>query len=288
MWPGRPATVVVLAWVIAFAAPAFSGCRGEQESGSTESSTGLPGLLDRIDATGEIHAAYGVYPPYTQEDPNTKAVSGFCVDVLNEIAEQLKVKVVWHRMNWNTMAADLQRGDFDVIADAIFQTVPRAREYSFTEPYTYFADGIAVVRKGETRFATFESLDDKSITISVGLGWASETLVRARLSSPKVLTVQTTTDLLQVFNEVMAGRADAAIVDGADARRFVAEHPDEFEALWLDAPPAYMPAGFALRLDDRTGTEFLNVSLRNLRATGILKALANKHKIPSSDVPFPG
>src|ERR1700694_3580311 len=60
------------------------------------------GLLDRIDQTNELHAGYRVYPPYTQENPNTRAVSGFSVDVINEIGRQLHVKVVWHRLNWNT------------------------------------------------------------------------------------------------------------------------------------------------------------------------------------------
>src|SRR5207249_269036 len=85
------------------------------------------GLLERIEKTGELHAGYGVYPPYTQEDPNTKKVSGFSVDLIEQIAKELKCKVAWHRLNWNTMSADLKRGEYDLIADPIFQTIPRAR-----------------------------------------------------------------------------------------------------------------------------------------------------------------
>ena len=92
------------------------------------------GLLERIEETDELHAGYGVYPPYTQENPNTREVSGFSVDIINRIAEELKCKVVWHRLNWNTMSADLKRAEYDVIADPIFQTIPRAREFSFTKP----------------------------------------------------------------------------------------------------------------------------------------------------------
>ena len=241
--------------------------------------TRIPGLLEMIEETGKIHAGYGVYPPYTIEDPNTKEVSGFSIDLINHIAKELNCGVEWHRINWNTMSADLKRGEFDVIADPIFQTIPRAREFSFTEPYSYFADGIAVVKKNDTRFNDFEDLDNKNIRIVVGQGWASEALVRAQLSKPEIISVQTSSDLLQVFNEIITGRADVAISDGADAERFVNEHSNEVKALWLDNPPAAMPAGFALRPSDNEGAEFLTVCLRNLKTTGVINGLAKRYNI---------
>lgn len=239
----------------------------------------IPGILENIDESGILHAGYGVYPPYTIEDPNTKEVSGFSIDLINHISKELNCKVEWHRINWNTMSADLKRGAFDVIADPIFQTIPRAREFSFTEPYAYFADGIAVVKKGENRFSKFADLDRDDITIVVGQGWASEAFVNANLTKPEILSVQTSSDLLQVFNEIITGRADIAIADGADAERFVKEHSNEVKALWLDDPPAYMPAGFALRPSDNEGAEFFTVCLRNLKSTGVLNGLAKKYNI---------
>lgn len=236
------------------------------------------GLLDRINR-GELRSGYGVYPPYTQEDPNTKKVSGFSVEIIELVGLQLNVKVTWQRFNWNTMAADLKRGSFDVIADPIFQTIPRAREFGFSAPYANFADGIAVVRMDEERVKEFSDLGKAGLRIVVGKGWASETLLKARFPGARINSVQTATDLLQVFNEVLSGRADVAVADGADAERFVKEHQGKVKALWLDNPPAYMPAGFAVRYGDRDGAEFLTVALRNLEATGVLDALAQKYGI---------
>lgn len=274
IWSKSATVIAVLALGLAFVA----FFRGGRESAQPLASR-TPGLLEKMEKSGELHAGYGVYPPYTQEDPNTKKVSGLSVDLIEQIGKELKCKVVWHRLNWNTMSADLKRGEYDVIADPIFQTIPRAREFAFTAPYAYFADGIAVVRKEDNRFTTFDSLDREGITIAVGQGWASETLVKTRFTKPKVVAVQTATDLLQVFNEVVAGRADAAVADGADAERFVKEHAGAVKALWLDNPAAAMPAGFALRPDDARGAEFLTVCLRNLESTGILDALARRYSV---------
>lgn len=280
MNPGRRTHIVLFAAVVmAVLLSVISLVRtGRHTSGGDEE---MSGLLARIDSSGELHAGYGVYPPYTIEDAATGEVSGFSVEVINEIAKQLNCTVVWHRLNWNTMSADLKRGEFDVIADPIFQTIPRAREFSFTEPYAYFADGIAVVRTGEERFTDFDSMDREGVTIAVGQGWASETLLTARFSKAKIVPVQTGTDLLQLFNEVLAGRADVAVADAADALRFVNEHSGEVKALFVDNPPAFMPAGFALRPTDREGAAFLTVCLRNLKATGVLDALTRKYDVPS-------
>jgi cyclohexadienyl dehydratase len=272
----RNGVAIILA-VIALLLSGFAMFRSGRTPGTTDV-TEVPGLLAKIEKTGELHAGYGVYPPYTQEDPNTKQVTGLSIDLIEQIGKELKCKVVWHRLNWNTMSADLKRGEYDVIADPIFQTIPRAREFAFTEPYASFADGIAVVRINDDRFSSFESLDREGITIAVGQGWASETLIKAKFTKPKIVSVQTATDLLQVFNEVVSGRADVAVADGADAERFVKEHPTVVKALWLDNPPAFTPAGFALRPTDANGAQFLTVSLRNLRGIGVIDALAKKYK----------
>lgn len=281
--------VALLSLVLAFVAlvhrPSSPVRTTEETAVTTTHLKQQDGLLDRIENTGELHVGYGIYPPYTQEDPNTKALSGFSVDVIEQIGKELKCKVIWHRLNWNTMSADLKRGEYDVIADPIFQTIQRAREFTFTDPYAYFADGIAVVRKDEKRFKQLQDLDQPNITITVGKGWAEETLAKMRFNRPNIVSVQTASDLLQVFNELVAGRADVAFVDGASAARFVKEHPNTVKALWLDNPPASMPAGFALRFGDSQSAEFLSVCLRNLRTTGVLESLARKYDIPGTEVP---
>lgn len=240
----------------------------------------LPGVLARLSSTREIHAGYGVYPPYSIEDPNTQKVSGFSVDLMEEIAKQLDAKVVWHRINWDTMSADLKRGEFDVIADPIFQTIPRAPDFAFSDVYARFPDGIGVVRKNETRFSTFESVDQPGVTVNVGLGQASEALVRSRFTRATIAPIPATTDNMRIFQDVLAGRADVAIADLPNAARIVQEHPNQLKLLWADAPPASMPAGFALRPTDSDGARFFSVALRYLDDTGVIDALRRKYNLP--------
>lgn len=234
-------------------------------------------MLERLDRANVIRAGYGVFPPFTQEDPRTGKVSGVSVDIVEEIARELGATVEWRRLNWNTMGADLKRGEFDVVADPIFQTPQRAREFTFTQPYAYFAIGIGVVRKGERRFKVFEDINHPAITVAVGQGFGEETLVKSRAPQARLLSIPAAQDSATPINSVLTGRADIAITNLDDARRFVAAHPDTLEMLWVDNPPAYVPAGFALQVGDTRGAQLLDVSLRNLRGAGILTAIAARH-----------
>jgi ABC-type amino acid transport substrate-binding protein len=246
-----------------------------------------PGLVRSLDEHRVLRVGYGGFPPYTMEDPRTRQVSGVAVDIMNEIGRQLGVSVEWHRFNWNTMKADLDRGQFDVLADAIFQTPARGRELTFTEPYAYFAIGIGVVRAGNNRFQTIDRLNDPAVRVAVGQGFAEETFIRARAPRANILSIPSNEDTGAPVNAVLTGRADIAIVNLENAQRFVKSNPRNLRILWENDPQAFVPAGFALRFGDLTGAEFLNVSLRNLQTTGVLKVIAEKHSATDNFRPMP-
>jgi ABC-type amino acid transport substrate-binding protein len=175
------------------------------------------------------------------------------------------------------MGADLKSGTFDVVADAIFMTPQRGREFTYTDPYAYLAIGIGVVRRGERRFSAFDDINRSNVTVAVGQSSGEETFVRSRAPGATIQSIPMGQDTASSINAVLTGRADIAIVNLDDAERFVAAHVDNLMVLWADDPPAYIPAGFILRIGDRASADFLNVSLRNLRSTGVLNAIAARY-----------
>jgi len=253
---------------------------------SAESPTNkVPTLLAKLGKEKVLHAAYGVTPPYSLEDPNTRKVSGFTVDVIERIAKDLQVRVEWHRLNWNTFIPDLQRGEFDMIGEPIFMTIPRSREMSFSEPIDYFADGVVVVRKDDNRFSTFEDLDKPGTKIAVQMGFASETIARARLPKAEIISIPPGTDQLQLFNEVASGRVDATVSEGGHAQRFEKEHPEVVKIVNLSNPAAWVPGAFAFRFDDRDSARVVSVCLQYLRLNGELAALRKKWGLPERALP---
>jgi cyclohexadienyl dehydratase len=246
----------------------------------TPSSLHIPSMLERINKDSVLHAGYGVTPPYTIEDPNTKAVSGYTVDIVERIAKDWKVKVVWHRLNWNTFMPDIKRGEFDMIGEPIFMTVPRARELGFSDPIDYFPEGVVMVRKGEKRFQNYEDLNKPDVNVGVQMGFASETIARAKLPRATITAVAPGTDQLQLFNEVVAGRVDATSSEGGLAQIFLKEHSSVVKLINADHPAAWVPGAFAFRFEDTESARAFSVGLRYLRLTGELDALRQKWGLP--------
>jgi len=238
--------------------------------------------MSRIKREGVIRVGYGGFPPYTIVDPQetdpNKRIKGFAADIVNEIAARSvpPLKVQWHLINWDTLKTDLMSRKFDFIADPVYQTVPRALEFSFCDPYSYFGIALALVRKDDQRFKTFKDLDRSDITMVIAEGWVSSDYARAHLSKPKFKTIPVGGDAYVQLDDVLMGRADVALQDSPTVVQYVKAHPDKVKVLWLDHPPSIAPGGFALRTDDAELLRYLNSCLLMLKVDGTISDLNKK------------
>jgi ABC-type amino acid transport substrate-binding protein len=238
--------------------------------------------LQRIKREGVLRVGYGGFPPYTiidlKEANPDKRIKGFAADLVNEIACRCRppLKVEWHIVNWETMKAELDSKKFDFIADPVYETVPRALEFNFTDPYSYFGIALALVKKDDQRFKTFADLDRSDITIAIAEGWASTEYARQHLTKPKLKIIPVGGDAYVQLDDVLMGRSDVALQDSPTVVQYANAHPTKVKILWLDKPPSIVPGGFTLRLEDTALLKFLNSSIRTMKADGTLAGLDKK------------
>ena len=240
------------------------------------------GLVEDIVKFHRIRAGYGILPPYTQEDPVTHKVTGLSVDFVNEIAAQIGVTVEWKRFHWATMKADMDSGDFDFVSEPVYESIDRGRDFTFTEPYAYFVLAVGIARPGETRFADLSKLDSPDVKIAIDESSRAVAVLKARTPTANVALVPSQKGSAEAMNMVLSGAADVAIVDLKQAQRFAGEHPNAVSILWESNPPAYVPAGFALRSGDHTGADFLNVAIDTLRSMGAVRTLAERYQLSAA------
>jgi cyclohexadienyl dehydratase len=227
---------------------------------------------------------YGPFPPYTIINPNeadpNKQASGFCIDMVNEIVARQSPPwaVEWHKVSWESLRADMYSGSFDVLANAIYATIPRASEFRFSEPFTYLGVGVGVVRRDEDRIRTFDDLNKPGITVSLAEGWTATEYARQHLDSSRLLIKPVGDDLNAQLNDLLTHRADAVLQDVPTALGYKTAHPDSVKLLWLDHPPMRVAASFITRWEDTDMIEFLNTAIRVLQADGTIEVLDRKWK----------
>jgi ABC-type amino acid transport substrate-binding protein len=236
----------------------------------------------KIKRSGVVRVGYGGYPPYTivSTDPGKtgQPVTGFSVDIVNAIASRTTppLKVEWHQFSFDTMKADLEADRFDFIADPVFMTVARAGDFTFSAPYSYFGIAVALVRADDDRFRNFSDLDRNGLTIVLAEGWTSSEYARAHLEKPTLKAVPVTGDATSQLDEVLAGRADAALNDVPTVLQYVRAHPGKVKGLWLENPPSSVAGAFLMRQGDEQLRNFLSAGIYILQADGTIDQIDRK------------
>ena len=270
--------LALLALIIAIAALVVALRNSNTPTVARDGATAQQSTLQRVNTTRVLRVGYEGYPPYTVIDPQTQAVSGYSVDVATAIATEAEWKVQWVKTTPDTKVADLAADKFDVMVEPIFRTIPRATRASFTRPYSYFGYAAGVVRKGDTRFRSMADLNRPGIKVVVRLGYTDQTYAEQHLPQAQIVKLNAS-DISQVFNEVLAGRADIALADLEQVKAFASTHAGSVDTLFTDPPPAAVPAGFMLRQGDFAFYNFLNSAIDYLESNGVFDDLDRKYKV---------
>jgi L-cystine transport system substrate-binding protein len=273
--------LVPLLVVAIFCLAALTSCASRRAGNQA---TTVETALGRVKREKVLRVGYGGFPPYTiidskETDPN-KRVKGFAADLVQEIANRSvpKLTVEWHIISWDSLATDMRSQKFDFIADPVYATVPRALEFSYTVPYSYFGIALGLVRKDENRFHNFSDLDRSDITVAMAEGWVSTDYARDHLQKPHFKTIPVGGDSFVQLDDVLTGRADIALQDSPSVVQYAKAHPDKVKILWLQHPPSVVPGGFMVRREDTDLKDFLDICMRLMKADGTIAKLDQKWK----------
>lgn len=147
------------------AAPAASSAPASA-SGATAEAPAAGSLSDRIANKGTIVVGTeGTYAPFTFRDAQGQ-LTGYDVDVLNEVAKRLGVKVEYKETQWDAIFAGLNSNRFDLIANQVGVNDERKAKYQFSQPYTY-SRAVVVTRADDASIKTFEDIKGKKTAQSL-------------------------------------------------------------------------------------------------------------------------
>src|SRR5262249_12684332 len=120
----------------------------------------------KIHGEGTLNVGYIGTAPFTMINPqaakNEDPVTGFSVDMMNEIAQRAtpNIKIKWIPTSTDNLAQDLLNGKIDMVADPVYIDINRSSSCGFTSPVCYFGISHAVVRANDNRIKEFADLNN--------------------------------------------------------------------------------------------------------------------------------
>jgi len=236
-------------------------------AGPASAQTAADNTLDRIRSTKLLRIA--VLPgelPYFNKDLATGTWSGFSIEMANDIAKLLDVKLEYTESTYGNSILDLQANKID-LGFALNPTPQRALVVDFTNLVFPHPFG-AMLKKGlEAR--TWADVNKPEVNIAVDVGSANEAV--ARRFAPNA-TIKSMKSRDEVMLEMASGRVDCvvnALVLGLTA---IAKNPSLGTYKILQSPSVTVASGCAVRREaDKRWRDFLSVWIDYNRGIGQMR-----------------
>jgi polar amino acid transport system substrate-binding protein len=236
-------------------------------AGPASAQTAADNTLDRIRATKVLRIA--VLPgelPYFSKDLATGTWSGFSIEMANDIAKLLDVKLEFTESTYGNSILDLQANKVD-LGFALNPTPQRALVVDFTSLVFPHPFG-AMLKKGLDA-KTWADINKPEVRIAVDVGSANEAV--ARRFAPNA-TIKSMKSRDEVMLEMASGRADCvvnALVLGLTA---IAKNPSLGSYKILQSPSVTVASGMAVRREqDKRWRDFLSVWVDYNRGIGQMR-----------------
>jgi polar amino acid transport system substrate-binding protein len=250
---------LLAAFVLVLTAGFAIGCGDDDDDSSTTSSGGDDlGLITE----GELLVGTDTpYPPFEIGKPPD--ITGYDIEVMNAIAEDLGVEATYQDTSFDTIFRDVAQGKFDTAAAASTITPERQQTVAFSDPYYEAQQALVVLPDSD--IATVEDLAGKIVgaqDATTGEAYGNDETdaseVRGFPEGPDAI------------NALRQGQVDATIIDQPVAQDAVEADGDVEIATLIPTNELY---GFAVAKDNTALLDAINSALQKIKDDGKLQEL---------------
>ena len=240
--------LIVIALVISLAGLSYAESTRNK---LTEEST-----LTQIMKRGSIKVGFSTFIPWAMKDKKGN-FTGFEVEVMQQLAKDMGVKLELVPTKWAGIIPALRTGKFDAIICGMAITPQRNLTVNYTIPYYYSGLTIVANRKLCESFnpTKFEDFNRPDVILSERMGVTAVDFIKRTLPKAQIRLFD---DASQAYQEVLNGKAHAAINDAPEPAFQAAKFPDQLYLPLGGTKLTKEPLGFALRKGDPDFLNYLN------------------------------
>lgn len=219
----------------------------------------------------------GDWNPMTMKDVATNSYTGYDIDVMTALAEDMGVKVEFVPTDWKTLVNGITAGTYHITGSASI-SAGRAKAAGYSQSYFSLATVPLINKKDADKFKDWADLDKADVSVAATLGTTQETQVKAFFPNAKHVIVEAPA---RDFQEVLAGRAQAHITSNVEANKLVAQYPD-LMIVPVQAPRARTPVAMLLPQADQVWINYVNTWITLKKEAGLFDELAAKWNLSNN------
>ena len=210
-------------------------------------------LLSSIQKKGEITVGVSALAPWVMKNKDGKLI-GFEIDIANQLARDIGVKVKFKQYAWNQLIPALKKGEIDIIASGLSITPKRALDINFSMPYSSSGYSLVSNLSLTKDFTSIKDLNHEKIYIAAVKGTVSADLASKVFPNAKLDLRETAKD---ATSAVVNGTVHAFISSSPVPEFISLKHPNKVD-LPLKNPLLTTKEAFAIKKDGQQMLNFLN------------------------------
>jgi len=272
--------IVIFSLLIINCIGLFEVCSAEISNNLTLINRESTDRLEIIKKKGVLTVLMCDIPPVSFIDTNTNQVTGIDIDILNEFAKELGVKVETKVIiPFPELFEKLNTDDsIDVAASGIVITDKRKELVAFTQPLYKDSEAIIVPKVSRINFKE----DLKTAVVGVQRGSVYADLAEKWKNEGKVKDVKIFESIPLVLSSIIEGKVDAGLMD-----LVIAEYLLFKENIYLKALKPYTPEepgviGIAVRKSDVTLLNAMNKKIDDMKEDKTIKKILNRYGLNDS------
>jgi len=231
------------------------------------------GKLASIQSSGRLRVGTtGDFNPMSFRDPASREYRGHQIDAAQQLARDMNVRAEFVAADWRTLINGLQADQYDIVFTGTSMSVPRAMASSFSIPWGRNAFVPLVRRRDAQKFANWDAMNQRSVTIGVNLGTTMETWVQGSLPGATLRRVESPA---RDWQELLGGRVDATMSSLIEAAFLTREYPD-LVAIFQTTPRNPIPMAFMSPLNDAVFKNFIDSWITIRLASGFFDEINAK------------
>jgi cyclohexadienyl dehydratase len=178
--------------------------------------------LSAIEASHTLRVGLtGDYAPFSLRAPDG-TIQGADVAMAEALAKSLGATLEIVPTTWKTLAADLQADHFDIAMGGVSVTPDRAALGDFSIAVMHDGKRPIVRCADKSLYGSIAAIDRPGVRVAVNPGGTNERFANANFPHAHVAVHA---DNRTIFDELIAGRADVMVTDGAEVDYQARRHP---------------------------------------------------------------